>query len=90
VLSNPGDIGGAEAAARCQPVSQRNSEPPRRHADRLGRPAARRAAVDADNPKPRRATAGVITRVRVPGPTAPPCGTGPRRIAGCGPRDPYG
>ena len=32
----------------------------------------------------------VVTRIRVHGPTAPPWGSGPRRIAGRGPRDTYG
>ena len=33
---------------------------------------------------------GVVTRIRVHGPTAPTWGSGPRRIAGRGPRDTYG
>jgi predicted nucleic acid-binding Zn ribbon protein len=33
---------------------------------------------------------GLVRRIRVHGPTAPSWGTGPRRIAGRGPRDTYG
>lgn len=34
--------------------------------------------------------AGVVTRIRVHGPTAPSWQRGPRRVAGRGPRDTYG
>jgi predicted nucleic acid-binding Zn ribbon protein len=81
---------GAEIAARCQPVRLRDGE--------LTLAAESTAwATQLRGLVPRllariRAELGpdVVTRIRVHGPVAPSWGTGPRRIAGRGPRDTYG
>jgi predicted nucleic acid-binding Zn ribbon protein len=90
VLANWDRIVGAEVAARSQPVSLRDGE--------LTVAAESTAwATQLRLLVPRLMTRiraelgpGVVTRIRVHGPTAPTWGTGPRRVAGRGPRDTYG
>jgi predicted nucleic acid-binding Zn ribbon protein len=90
VLAGWDRIVGAELAARCQPVSLRGGE--------LTLAAESTAwAMQLRGMLPTlmtriRAELGpdVVTRIRVHGPTAPTWGSGPRRVAGRGPRDTYG
>jgi predicted nucleic acid-binding Zn ribbon protein len=90
VLAGWDRIVGAELAARCQPVSLRAGE--------LTLAAESTAwAMQLRGMVPTlmtriRAELGpdVVTRIRVHGPTAPTWGSGPRRVAGRGPRDTYG
>jgi predicted nucleic acid-binding Zn ribbon protein len=83
---------GAEIAGHCQPVSLRDGEltlaaESTAWATQLRLPAVRDTLLSRI-----RAELGpdVVRRIRVHGPTAPSWGTGPRRIAGRGPRDTYG
>ena len=90
VLAGWDRIVGGELAARCQPVSLRGGE--------LTLAAESTAwAMQLRGMLPTlmtriRAELGpdVVTRIRVHGPTAPTWGSGPRRVAGRGPRDTYG
>ena len=90
VLAGWDRIVGPELAARCTPVSLRDGE--------LTLAAESTAwAMQLKLMFPTlmtkiRAELGpdVVTRIRVHGPTAPTWGSGPRRIAGRGPRDTYG
>ncbi|HST63932.1 MAG TPA: DciA family protein [Mycobacteriales bacterium] len=90
VLAGWDRIVGAELAARCQPVSLRGGE--------LTLAAESTAwAMQLRGMLPTlmtriRAELGpdVVTRIRIHGPTAPTWGSGPRRVAGRGPRDTYG
>lgn len=90
VLAGWDRIVGAELAAHCQPVSLRGSE--------LTLAAESTAwAMQLRSMLPTlmtriRAELGpnVVTRIRIHGPTAPTWGSGPRRVAGRGPRDTYG
>ncbi len=92
VLARWGALVGEEIAAHCHPVSLRDGEltlaaESTAWATQLRLPAVRdtllariRAELGPD----------VVRRVRVHGPTAPTWGSGPRRVAGRGPRDTYG
>lgn len=90
VLARWETLVGAEVAGHCQPVSLRDGEltlaaESTAWATQLRMLAPRllgriRAELGPD----------VVTRVRVHGPTAPTWGSGPRRVAGRGPRDTYG
>jgi predicted nucleic acid-binding Zn ribbon protein len=90
VLAGWDRIVGAELAARCQPVSLREGE--------LTLAAESTAwAMQLRGMLPTlmtriRAELGpeVVTRIRIHGPTAPTWTSGPRRVAGRGPRDTYG
>lgn len=90
VLAGWDRIVGAELAARCQPVSLREGE--------LTLAAESTAwAMQLRGMLPTlmtriRAELGpdVVTRIRIHGPTAPTWSSGPRRVAGRGPRDTYG
>ena len=90
VLAGWDRIVGPELAARCKPVSLRDGE--------LTLAAESTAwAMQLKLMFPVlmtkiRAELGpdVVTKIRVHGPTAPTWGSGPRRIAGRGPRDTYG
>ena len=90
VLARWDAIVGADVAARCQPVSLRDGE--------LTVAAESTAwAMQLRGLAPRllakiRAEVGpdVVTRLRIHGPVSPTWGTGPRRVAGRGPRDTYG
>jgi predicted nucleic acid-binding Zn ribbon protein len=90
VLARWETLVGAEVAGHCQPVSLRDGE--------LTLAAESTAwATQLRLLTPRllgriRAELGpdVVRRVRVHGPTAPTWGSGPRRVAGRGPRDTYG
>lgn len=90
VLAGWDRIVGAELASRCQPVSLREGE--------LTLAAESTAwAMQLRGMLPTlmtriRAELGpdVVTRIRIHGPTAPTWTSGPRRVAGRGPRDTYG
>jgi len=91
VLANWAGIVGAEVAARCQPVSLRDGELTLA-AESTAWATQLRGVLLPTLMTRIRAELGpdVVTRIRVHGPTAPTWGTGPRRIAGRGPRDTYG
>jgi predicted nucleic acid-binding Zn ribbon protein len=90
VLAGWDRIVGAELAARCQPVSLREGE--------LTLAAESTAwAMQLRGMLPTLMTRirtelgpEVVTRIRIHGPTAPTWNSGPRRVAGRGPRDTYG
>lgn len=91
VLSNWDGIVGAEVAARCQPVSLRNGELTLAAESTAWATQLRGVLLPTLMTRIRAELGpGVVTRIRVHGPTAPTWGTGPRRIAGRGPRDTYG
>ncbi|MFL6129455.1 MAG: DciA family protein [Mycobacteriales bacterium] len=91
VLSNWAGVVGTELAARCQPVSLRDGELTLA-AESTAWATQLRGVLLPMLMTRIRAELGpdVVTRIRVHGPTAPTWGSGPRRIAGRGPRDTYG
>ena len=91
VLSNWAGIVGAEVAARCQPVSLRDGELTLAAESTAWATQLRGVLLPTLMARIRTELGpGVVTRIRVHGPTAPTWGSGPRRIAGRGPRDTYG
>ncbi len=91
ILSNWAGVVGAELAGRCQPVSLRDGELTLA-AESTAWATQLRGVLLPMLMTRIRAELGpdVVTRIRVHGPTAPTWGSGPRRIAGRGPRDTYG
>jgi len=91
VLSNWAGVVGAELAARCQPVSLRDGELTLAAESTAWATQLRGVLLPTLMSRIRTELGpDVVTRIRVHGPTAPTWGTGPRRIAGRGPRDTYG
>lgn len=91
VLSNWAGIVGAEVAARCQPVSLRDGELTLAAESTAWATQLRGVLLPTLMTRIRTELGpGVVTRIRVHGPTAPTWGSGPRRVAGRGPRDTYG
>ena len=91
VLANWAGIVGPEVAARCQPVSLRDGELTLAAESTAWATQLRGVLLPTLMTRIRAELGpGVVTRIRVHGPTAPTWGTGPRRIAGRGPRDTYG
>ena len=91
VLSNWAGVVGAEVAARCQPVSLRDGELTLAAESTAWATQLRGVLLPTLMARIRAELGpGVVTRIRVHGPTAPTWGSGPRRIAGRGPRDTYG
>ncbi len=91
VLSNWAGIVGAEVAARCQPVSLRDGELTLAAESTAWATQLRGMLLPTLMARIRAELGpGVVTRIRVHGPTAPTWGSGPRRVAGRGPRDTYG
>ncbi|HEX6756206.1 MAG TPA: DciA family protein [Mycobacteriales bacterium] len=90
VLSSWDRIVGPELAAHCQPVSLREGELTLA-AESTAWATQLRGMLPVLMTRIRRELGpDVVTRIRVQGPTAPTWGSGPRRIAGRGPRDTYG
>jgi predicted nucleic acid-binding Zn ribbon protein len=91
VLAGWDRIVGAEVAARCQPVSLRDGELTLAAESTAWATQLRGVLLPTLMSRIRTELGpGVVTRIRVHGPTAPTWGAGPRRIAGRGPRDTYG
>lgn len=91
VLSNWAGVVGAELAGRCQPVSLRDGELTLAAESTAWATQLRGVLLPMLMTRIRAELGpGVVTRIRVHGPTAPTWGSGPRRIAGRGPRDTYG
>jgi len=91
VLAGWDRIVGAEVAARCQPVSLRDGELTLAAESTAWATQLRGVLLPTLMSRIRAELGpGVVTRIRVHGPTAPTWGTGPRRVAGRGPRDTYG
>jgi predicted nucleic acid-binding Zn ribbon protein len=90
VLSSWDRIVGPELAARCQPVNLRDGELILA-AESTAWAMQLRGMLPVLVTRIRRELGpDVVKRIRVHGPTAPTWGSGPRRIAGRGPRDTYG
>jgi len=91
VLANWAGIVGTEVAARCQPVSLRDGELTLAAESTAWATQLRGVLLPTLMARIRAELGpGVVTRIRVHGPTAPIWGTGRRRVAGRGPRDTYG
>jgi predicted nucleic acid-binding Zn ribbon protein len=91
ILSNWAGVVGAELAGRCQPVSLRDGELTLAAESTAWATQLRGVLLPMLMTRIRSELGpDVVTRIRVHGPTAPTWGSGPRRIAGRGPRDTYG
>jgi predicted nucleic acid-binding Zn ribbon protein len=90
VLSGWDTLVGPEVASRCQPVSLTDGELTLAAESTAWATQLRLLAPKLLGTIQAELGPGVVTRIRVHGPTAPTWGTGPRRVAGRGPRDTYG
>ena len=91
ILSNWAGVVGAELASRCQPVSLRDGELTLAAESTAWATQLRGVLLPTLMTRIRSELGPeVVTRIRVHGPTAPTWGSGPRRVAGRGPRDTYG
>jgi predicted nucleic acid-binding Zn ribbon protein len=90
VLARWETLVGAEVAQHCQPVSLRDGELTLAAESTAWATQLRLLAPRLLGRIRAELGAGVVSRVRVHGPTAPTWGGGARRVAGRGPRDTYG
>lgn len=90
VLAGWDRLVGAEVAAHCQPVSLRDGELTLAAESTAWATQLRLLAPKLLGHLRSQLGPDVVRRLRVHGPTAPTWGTGPRRVAGRGPRDTYG
>jgi predicted nucleic acid-binding Zn ribbon protein len=90
VLSGWDALVGADLASHCQPRSLVDGELVLVAESTAWATQVRLLSRSLLQTLERRLGPGVVTRVRVHGPTAPSWSKGPRRVAGRGPRDTYG
>ena len=90
VLSGWDTLVGADLASHCQPRSLVDGELVLVAESTAWATQVRLLSRSLLQTLERRLGPGVVTRVRVQGPTAPSWSKGPRRVAGRGPRDTYG